>query len=217
MQRYSSKVFGNKTNLVVEQNGEQDSGFSAASLSMRAQKKIASKLSTRKVTKLFISQSVDRVFDNLYNALRTYYSKKDSEKVLKNIIKLVVKIGLLARNDMLSETDIKQLENVQKQLHSLALTIISFVQVKYSFERTHLIELLKSMQQSLTPLVTLRLSDKSTRRLEHVITHLPNSNSYLCAESTGFESDQGLSFLLITRHSAKLSHCKKELFTSKKA
>ncbi|PIO53609.1 hypothetical protein TELCIR_25050, partial [Teladorsagia circumcincta] len=72
--------------------------------------------------------------------------------VLKNIIKLVVKIGLLARNDMLSETDIKQLENVQKQLHSLALTIISFVQVKYSFERTHLIDLLKSMKQSLMPL-----------------------------------------------------------------
>ncbi|KAK6022943.1 hypothetical protein OSTOST_11339, partial [Ostertagia ostertagi] len=61
MQRYSSKVFGNKTNLVVEQN-EQEGGFSAASLSLRAQKKIASKLSTRKVTKLFISESVDRVY-----------------------------------------------------------------------------------------------------------------------------------------------------------
>ncbi|KAK6046445.1 hypothetical protein COOONC_16050 [Cooperia oncophora] len=80
MQRYSSKVFGNKTNLVVEQNEQDGSGFSAASLSLRAQKKIASKLSTRKVTKLFISESVDRVFDNLYNALRCYFSKKDSEK-----------------------------------------------------------------------------------------------------------------------------------------
>ncbi|KAK6052634.1 hypothetical protein COOONC_09861 [Cooperia oncophora] len=97
-------------------------------------------------------------------------------QVLKNVIKLVVKIGLLARNDMLSETDIKQLENVQKQLHSLALTIISFVQVKYSFERTHLIELLKSLKQSLMPLVSLKLSDNSTRRLEHVINHLTNTH-----------------------------------------
>ncbi|KAK5965399.1 hypothetical protein GCK32_001906 [Trichostrongylus colubriformis] len=77
---------------------------------------------------------------------------------------------------MLSEKDIQQLENVQKQLHSLALTTISFVQVKYSFERTHLIELLKSMQQSLTPLVSLKLSDKSTRRLEHIISHMTNTH-----------------------------------------
>ncbi|ETN84385.1 hypothetical protein NECAME_01608 [Necator americanus] len=125
MHRYTSRVFGNKTNLVAEQP-EQDSGFSAATLSVRAQKKIASKLSTRKTTKFFLSDAVVRVFDSFYKVLRTYYPKKDSEKV------------------------------------------------RYSFERSYLIDLLKKMQSSLTPLVSLKLSDKSTRRLEHVIAHLTN-------------------------------------------
>ncbi|EPB66868.1 hypothetical protein ANCCEY_14042 [Ancylostoma ceylanicum] len=92
--------------------------------------------------------------------------------VVKNIIKLAVKMTLLSRNDMLSEADVVRLMKVQKQLHSLTLTIISFVQVRYSFERSHLIDLLKNMQSSLAPLVSLKLSDKSTRRLEHVIIHL---------------------------------------------
>ncbi|VDO98724.1 unnamed protein product [Heligmosomoides polygyrus] len=122
--------------------------------------------------------------------------------VVKNIIKLAVKLGLLARNDMLDKEDLRQLNDVQKQLHSLSLTIISFVQVKYSFERTHLIELLKQLQHSLAPLVSfrtstadevlsphvlrflklpeskvsLKLSDKSTRRLEHVIVHLSSTD-----------------------------------------
>ncbi|VDL71758.1 unnamed protein product [Nippostrongylus brasiliensis] len=128
MQRYATKVLNNKTNLVVEPN-EQES-FSAANLSIRAQKKIASKLSTRKITKLLLSDAVDKVLDILYDALRTHYSKKDAEKVVKNIIKLAVKIALLARNDMLTEADQRQLDGVQRQLHSLALTVISFVQVR---------------------------------------------------------------------------------------
>ncbi|EYC16975.1 hypothetical protein Y032_0032g2597 [Ancylostoma ceylanicum] len=171
MHRYTSKVFGNKTNLVAEHQ-ENEGDFSAASLSIKAQKKIASKLSTRKTTKLFLNEAVVRVFDGFYDILRTYYNKKDSEKVVKNIIKLAVKMTLLSRNDMLSEADVVRLMKVQKQLHSLTLTIISFVQVRYSFERSHLIDLLKNMQSSLAPLVSLKLSDKSTRRLEHVIIHL---------------------------------------------
>ncbi|VDP20046.1 unnamed protein product [Heligmosomoides polygyrus] len=80
MQRYSSKVFNNKTNLVTDHQEQDGGSFSAASLSMKAQKKIASKLSTRKITKLFLSDAVDRVFDTLYSALLTHYSKKDAEK-----------------------------------------------------------------------------------------------------------------------------------------
>lgn len=159
---------------MIVDHSEEDGGFSAASLSMKAQKKIASKLSTRKVTKLFLNDDVDKVFDNLYNILRTYYSKKDAEKIVKNIIKLAVKMALLARNDLLSELDRNQLASVQKQLHALTLTIISFVQVKYSFERSHLIELMRNIQHSLAPLVSLKLSDNSLRRLDHVILHMTN-------------------------------------------
>ncbi|KJH53526.1 hypothetical protein DICVIV_00271 [Dictyocaulus viviparus] len=174
MQRYTSRVFGNKTNFIGDRS-EQDGNFSATSFTMKAQKKIASKLSTRKVTKLFLSDDIDRIFESLYSVLRTYYSKNDAEKVVKNVIKLSVKMALLARNDLLSQSDRKQLTVVQKQLHSLTLTIISFVQsgklsreylekirerkaqirlnIKYSFERSHLIEKMRNIQQSLAPLI----------------------------------------------------------------
>ncbi|CAJ0594952.1 unnamed protein product [Cylicocyclus nassatus] len=168
---YATIVFRNRTNEVPVKH-EHASEFSAASLSVRAQKKIASKLSTRKTTKLFLKDSIDQCFDSFYHVLRTYYSKKDSEKVIKNIIKLSVKLAILSLNDMLSKEDLERLDDVQRQLHSLLLTVVSFVKVEYSFERTHLIELLRNMQSSLVPLVSLKLSDKSTKRLEHVISHV---------------------------------------------
>lgn len=39
-------------------------------------------------------------------------NKKDAEKLVKNIIKVVVKIGLLARNDQFTPEDIKSANQV---------------------------------------------------------------------------------------------------------
>ena len=40
-------------------------------------------------------------------------SKKDAEKLVKYIIKIIVKIGILARNDQFTKDDVKIADQVQ--------------------------------------------------------------------------------------------------------
>ncbi|CAI4221445.1 unnamed protein product [Auanema sp. JU1783] len=150
------------------------SAFSAAALSVKAQKKLASKLANRTVTRLFISDATNRLLDDLSDVLKEVFPKKDAEKVVKNIIKLSVKIGILAQNNILNHDEINQLFVVQKYLHSLALAVISFQKVAYSYERSYFLQAMSNLKQSLAPLVGVNLSDKSMKRLDHVFDHLTN-------------------------------------------
>uniref|UniRef100_A0A1I7XMY7 Uncharacterized protein n=1 Tax=Heterorhabditis bacteriophora TaxID=37862 RepID=A0A1I7XMY7_HETBA len=114
MQRYTSKVFGHKTNITSDHNNVI-AHFSSASISVRAQKTIASKLSTR--SKIF------------YYRIKFLINLSTSILGCKNMIKIAVKLAVLSHNDLLEEQEAEQLVQLQKQLHSLALTTISFSQV----------------------------------------------------------------------------------------
>ena len=56
-------------------------------------------------------------------------NKKDAEKVVKNIIKLSVKVGMLERSDKFSAAERSDLVQIQKTLRTVAKTLISFYQV----------------------------------------------------------------------------------------
>ncbi|CAD6186135.1 unnamed protein product [Caenorhabditis auriculariae] len=170
MQRQASRFFVEKLN----ERGLLRIGstnFSAGALSVRAQKKIASKISNGSLTKIFLSPATERLFELVNSLLQTHFSKKDADKVCKNMIKLGVKIGILSANNMLTKDEETQLEVVQKKLRSLVLTVLSLQQVAYSYDRTFLIERMTSLKESLQPVVMLNLSDKSAQRLDHIFDH----------------------------------------------
>ena len=76
----------------------EGANFSSLSMGLKAQKKILSKMSSKSVAKVFIDDSSGRLLDNVYGLLKEYsQNKKDSEKVVKNIIKIIIKIGILYR------------------------------------------------------------------------------------------------------------------------
>ncbi|MFH4975494.1 hypothetical protein AB6A40_002203 [Gnathostoma spinigerum] len=146
--------------------------FDATSLSLRTQKKLLSKISSRAVVKHFITEEAARLFDNFYRFLKHYYSKAVSEKVVKNMIKIVMKLGLLARYDQFTEDEQPQLTSFQQQLHTLSLTVISFGTVPFSYDRIHLLRLMQGALAELLPIVRRHLSEKSVGRIQMVFDHI---------------------------------------------
>jgi hypothetical protein len=57
-------------------------GFSSASLSVRMQKKIAGKLSSRTLARHLINEPTARILDHVYILLKMYYDKQTAEKVV---------------------------------------------------------------------------------------------------------------------------------------
>uniref|UniRef100_A0A0M3ILQ3 Tumor necrosis factor alpha-induced protein 8-like protein n=1 Tax=Ascaris lumbricoides TaxID=6252 RepID=A0A0M3ILQ3_ASCLU len=93
-------------------------------------------------------------------------------QVVKNIVKLVVKLSVVARGEHFGVEQQSQLAIVQRQVHHLCLTVLSFGKVAYSYDRSYLLAILDETHKKLLPLVTCCLSEKSRRRLDMIFEHL---------------------------------------------
>ncbi len=56
-------------------------------------------------------------------------NKKEAEKIVRNVIKISVKIGMLERSDKFSAAEKASLADTQRNLRTIAMTLISFYQV----------------------------------------------------------------------------------------
>merc|ERR1712212_279254 len=75
-------------------------------LGIRIQGKIASKMSSKGLAKQIVDGPTADIIDNCYRIANLYLQiKKDAEKVMKNIIKIVVKIALLYRNGLFTKEE----------------------------------------------------------------------------------------------------------------
>lgn len=143
--------------------------FSSLSMGLKAQKKILSKMSSKSVAKVFIDDTSGRLLDNVYGLLKEYTgNKKDSEKVVKNIIKIIIKIGILYRNDQFSSEELKLAEDFKKKFRSTAMTIVSFYEVDFTSDKTYLLQGIRELSAILHKLVERLLTDKSSQRIDHV-------------------------------------------------
>lgn len=87
-------------------------------------------------------------------------------------MKLVVKLSVVARGEHFGVEQQSQLAIVQRQVHHLCLTVLSFGKVAYSYDRSYLLAILDETHKKLLPLVTCCLSEKSRRRLDMIFEHL---------------------------------------------
>uniref|UniRef100_T1JFQ3 Tumor necrosis factor alpha-induced protein 8-like protein n=1 Tax=Strigamia maritima TaxID=126957 RepID=T1JFQ3_STRMM len=138
-------------------------------MGMRAQKKILGRMSNRSMAKVFIDDTTGNLLDNLHRVVRLRSeSKKEAEKVIKNVIKIVVKIGILYRNDQFNKEELLLVERFKRKFHSTAMTVVSFYEVDYSYDRNFLVQSLNECCAMLTQLVRPHLTDKSIARIDHV-------------------------------------------------
>ena len=95
-------------------------------------------------------------------------NKKESEKTTQNIIKISVKIGLLLRGDKFSPEEREVLVKIQKILHTVAMTLVSFFEVDHTYDRTFLVTNLTELESLLKSLITKHLTEKSVSRVEQI-------------------------------------------------
>nr|CAG4641296.1 EOG090X0GLS [Eulimnadia texana] len=149
--------------------------FRARDIALKAQKKLLSRMSTKGVAKVFIDENSASLLDNVYRLCKTYtQSKKDAEKIVKNIIKIVVKIGVLARNEQFTKEELALASDFQKKFHTSAKTVISFHEVDFSYDQKFLIQSLNECRNLLKQIVQNHLTDKSLGRIDMVFNFFAN-------------------------------------------
>ncbi|EHH59090.1 hypothetical protein EGM_09117 [Macaca fascicularis] len=76
--------------------------FNTKSLALQAQKKLLSKMASKAVVAVLVDDTSSEVLDELYRATREFTrSRKEAQKMLKNLVKVALKLGLLLRGDQL--------------------------------------------------------------------------------------------------------------------
>ncbi|BES87684.1 Tumor necrosis factor alpha-induced protein 8-like [Nesidiocoris tenuis] len=150
-------------------------GFKSRDIGLRAQKKILSRMANKNVAKMFIDDTTASLLDNLYRLAKQYTdNKKESEKLIKNIIKVVIKIGVLYRNGQFNAEEIRTAEKFKNKFHSSAMAVISFHEVEFSYDRPYLHKALHESHTLLRQVVARHLTDKSLQRIDSVFNFFSN-------------------------------------------
>uniref|UniRef100_A0A0N5AXI7 Dedicator of cytokinesis 10 n=1 Tax=Syphacia muris TaxID=451379 RepID=A0A0N5AXI7_9BILA len=161
--------------VIVQQDSEKCQ-VNSGPLTYRLQKKVLPKVFTRNVMKHFADDTLNCLFDDLYNLLASYYEKSVAEKVhifvLKDLTKLIVKLSLTESNGQFNSEQHKELDQIRYKLRNLCLTVISFVNVSFSYNQDYLQTLFAKLYSSLRSLVGSSLSEKSLRRVDFIFEHL---------------------------------------------
>nr|XP_046188997.1 tumor necrosis factor alpha-induced protein 8-like protein 3 [Oncorhynchus gorbuscha] len=161
-------------------SGEQSEGdlspgqecFNSRSLALQAQKKILSKMATVVVANLLTDDVSSEILDELYKVSREFTkSKKEAHKIVKDVIKIALKIGILYRNHQFSPDELDTVERFKKKMNQAAMTAVSFYEVDYTFDHRILSELLLECRDLLHALVEQHLTLRSHTRIDHVFNH----------------------------------------------
>ncbi|XP_053330127.1 tumor necrosis factor alpha-induced protein 8 isoform X3 [Spea bombifrons] len=147
--------------------------FNSKYLAVQAQKKILGKMASSKyIATTFIDDTSGEVLDDLYRMTKEYtHSKKDAEKIIKNLIKIVIKLAVLYRNNQFNQEEIATMEKFKRKVHQLAMTVVSFHQVEFTFDRNVLSKLLNECRELLHQVIQRHLTAKSHGRVNNVFDH----------------------------------------------
>lgn len=146
-----------------------ESNFNAKSFTVQAQKKVLGKMASKKVAKAFIDDTTGDLLDQLYQLVKKDSgSKKEAEKIMKDLIKIVVKLTVLFRNNQFNQNEIALAEKFRRTFKQSAMTFISFCEVDFSFDKDFLCNSLEDCKKLLHQLIERHLTAKSHGRVDHV-------------------------------------------------
>jgi hypothetical protein len=149
-----------------------------SNFSLRFQKNIASKLSTRTVAKTLIDERTSRLLDNLHDLVKIYTNdKKQAHKFLNNIIKIVVKIEILIKNKQFTPKDKENYKLLSSQMHLFAQDgLLAYQKPATSLNVTHLHNLLIDAQKTVQAIVLNHLTEKSKTRIDSLFALCASEN-----------------------------------------
>jgi len=146
------------------------SKFEARTVAESVQKKFATKiLSNRTVVNNLIDEKTGNLLNRLFSLIFVFTgNKKEAEKTTKNVIKIVIKLGMLLRSDKFSSEEKGSLVQIQKNLRTVAMTLISFYEVDHTYDRNFAIKYLAELESLLKGLISKHLTEKSVLRVEQI-------------------------------------------------
>lgn len=168
------------------------SNFKAKDISIRVQKKLLGSFAKKNVAKMFVDDVTADLMDNLYLFAKiSGVNKKESEKIIKNIIKvsdefnqlisynhfvfqIIIKIGVLFRNDQFNQDELNQIDRLKNQLHNLAMTFVSYHTVEFTYDSHYANQLLIKIKDLLKHLLNKHLTQKSIARIDFVFAFFAN-------------------------------------------
>ncbi|XP_036317066.1 tumor necrosis factor alpha-induced protein 8-like protein 3 [Pipistrellus kuhlii] len=164
-------------------SGEQSEGeptttagpdfFSSKSFALQAQK-ILSKIASKTVANMLIDDTSSEIFDELYKVTKEHtHNKKEAHKIMKDLIKVAIKIGILYHrgNNQFNQKEVTIMEKFRKKLNQTTMTIVSFYEVEYTFDRNVLSKLLHECKDLVQELVQQHLTPRTHGRINHVFNH----------------------------------------------
>lgn len=126
------------------------------------------------MAKAFIDDDFGKLLDILHSILKQEFESKKADKIIKNLIKVTVKIGLLFKNNQFNQDELAIGAKLRTKLRQAALTVISFHEVDFTYDRTFLVKIVDECGDMLHRLVDRHLSDKSHTRINSVIEAFSN-------------------------------------------
>ncbi|XP_061430312.1 tumor necrosis factor alpha-induced protein 8-like protein 1 [Lethenteron reissneri] len=152
--------------LLLDSADEPLDGFSARHLVLRVQSKLQGKCGggsggrggppSPSSAPPLVDETAAAALDALYRVARdTSGSQKRAQRLLKDLVKLMVTVGLLSRSGRLAETPeaAAEVQRLKGHVRRAAMTALSFYQVDFTFEREVLAALLAPCAASLGALL----------------------------------------------------------------
>ena len=147
--------------------------FNSKQLGLRIQKKVFGKITNKTIVKTFIDDNLALLLDTLHTILKLQLGDtKKADKVIKNLIKITIKIGLLYKNNQFNTEELALGLRVRTKFRHAALTVISFTQVEFSYDRAFLVKIVSEIGTMLHTLVERHLTPKSHQRIDSVMSVL---------------------------------------------
>ena len=100
-----SKIDLNGSDLIIYLT-VAEAGFNSRSLGMQIQKKVFGKLATKGVVKALIDDDSGLLLDMLHKLAAKEMDQKRAQKLIKDLIKVVIKVGLLYRNNQFNDAEL---------------------------------------------------------------------------------------------------------------
>lgn len=150
----------------VTVSAEPGHGFNSNGLGLRIQKKLASTMSTKSMAKVFIDEQTGQLLDNVYLLLKEYLGeKKEAEKIVKYLIKVTIKIAILFRNDQFNKEELDLITSFKKKFKSLVMTVTSFVEVDFSFDKHFLSKSFAESSSILQKIIARHTKEKTKSKV----------------------------------------------------
>ena len=138
-------------------------------LRVQVQKKILTKMASKQLSALLIDEKTSEMLDDLHKILKEHFKcRKRADRTRKHLMKIMIKIGVLHKNQQFDAEEIDVARRLQKKTRRAALTVVSFREVEHSHDVTYLGELLREMRECLLKLAERHLKGKTKSRIDEV-------------------------------------------------